>query len=506
MSKKISVFGFFAIVISSVVILSGCGDDTALPASVDRGGAEVFPLSGYDGSQGILMGDVMPFYDGELMNIYHLKQTRGSNSLYYHPISRLVTSDFVNFTDMGVAINFEESASAQDAALGTGSFIKDIGGTYHCFYTGHNGAKNTGLKFTEGIRHATSKDNQKTWVKDEAFTLYGSENDFRDPYVYYDAETKKYNMLVTTRVDNWGVIKRYSASSLSATAEGWQDMGVFFKNDAGDFNMECPSYIEYNGYWYLMFSEQGDNRVTHYRYRESRDGDWKKFETDNIDATGFYAGRLEKMKGKLYAFAWCAKLTGGATGAFDWAGNLVTHEITQLSNGRLVASMPENVKNTFSKPVVYKDINGNAVTDYIPGKGFGARGIQKLSENITRITFDISVSDYVGDFGITFGLDDMYNNRLGSSVIAFDVKKSAVTLYNDVSSSMYYGSPLASMPFTFVVGERYGVDIIIDGEIYVVYVGGRIAVTGRAQDMCGYNFALYCNNAKAKMERLTFYE
>ena len=110
---------------------------------------------------------------------------------------------------------------------------------------------------------------------------------------------------------------------------------MFFKNDDGDYNMECPSYVEYNGFYYLAYSEQGDNRVTHYRYRTEKNGEWKKFERDSIDSSGFYAGRLEKAGEDLYAFAWCAKLSGGSTGEFDWGGNLVVHKIKQLPTGGL---------------------------------------------------------------------------------------------------------------------------------------------------------------------------
>ena len=99
---------------------------------------------------------------------------------------------------------------------------------------------------------------------------------------------------------------------------------------------------------YLAYSEQGENRVTHYRYKTEKNGGWKRFERDSIDASGFYAGRLEKAEDKLYAFAWCANLTGGSTGEFDWGGNLVAHEIKQLSNGELCAVMVSNVKQTFS--------------------------------------------------------------------------------------------------------------------------------------------------------------
>ena len=357
--------------------------------TVDQKGANVFPVSTMDDSLAVAMGDVMPFYDDGVMNIYHLRDSTGTNSLFYHPIARITTTDFIHYTDEGIALNFEEKITSIDAALGTGSFIKGPDGTYHCFYTGHNGMteKNpdtkddefvTGFKHAEVVRHATSTD-QKTWVKDEDFNLVGWENDFRDPYVYFDSVDGCYYMLITTRDYGNAVIKRFASSSLDIGSNGWVYVDNFFTNDEGSYNMECPSYLELNGIYYLAYSEQGDNRVTHYRYRTSHDGEWQKFERDSIDASGFYAGRLEKVGDKLFAFAWCARLSGGTSGGFDWGGNLVTHELAQLPSGELCAVMPENYKQFFSNEVFYKTVDGQKLHDLsFDVNKFTAVGMEKL--------------------------------------------------------------------------------------------------------------------------------
>lgn len=363
------------------------------------------------------------------------------------------------------------------------------------------------MKPVEVIRHAVSRDGQKTWQKQEEFNLYGDCDDFRDPYVYYDGADECYYMLVTTRVDNCGVIKRYSAQSLDASANDWNDCGVFFRNDAGTYNMECPSYIELNGYYYLAYSEQGDNRVTHYRYKSSEDGAWQKFERDSIDASGFYAGRLEKAGDELYAFAWCAKLTGGFGGGFDWAGSLVTHRLKQLSNGELCAVMVSSVKDAFSHKVGYKLKDGKALSALsYDGEKFRADCVEELSENITRINFKIELNDYNGDFGLTFGLDGAYDNRLSNAVVAFEAKNSRLVCYNEVSSIIRYGSALASVPFGYATGKNYNVDIIIDGEILTVYLDDTVALTVRLTGIGGANFAFYSNGASAQIKEITFYE
>ena len=503
-------------VLAAAIAIGATGCNSAKSGSIDQKGANVFPVSTVDDGILVAMGDVMPFYDNGVMNIYHLQDS--GSSPFYHPISRLTTTDFIHYTDEGVALNYEEDIRSNDAALGTGSFIKDASGKYHCFYTGHAAsADDVAPDPLEVIRHATSAD-QKTWVKDENFKIKGNSpdnylnNDFRDPYVYFDSMDGCYYMLVTARqkIDGveTGVIKYYSSTSLDATADGWEYKGIFYNNPEGTYNMECPSVVELNGFYYLAFSEQGENRVTHYLYKTSHDDtEWKKFERDSIDAGGFYAGRLEKAGDKLFAFAWCARLSGGVSGGFDWGGSLVTHELAQKENGELCAVIPENYKKFFSHEAVYKTVSGDKVSDFeFDGTKFSAYGMQELSSNVVRISMNVEANGDTGNFGLSFGLDGNFNNRLGSAVVAFELEKGRITCYNGVSNILRYGDPLTSVAFNFEKDKSYSADVIIDGEILTVYLNGEVALTARITDMKENNFAFYSNGAKAKIQDVKFYE
>ena len=492
---------------------------------IDQGDKNIYPISSHADGSTLYMGDVMPFYDDGVMNIYQLQDKVGSQYMFYHPFSRLTTTDYVSYKDEGIALNFEEELDSIDAALGTGSFIKGPDGKYHCFYTGHNTPSATGLPFMEAIRHAVSTDNQKTWTKDKDFMMFGDKSitsfeereagksyasdDFRDPYVYYDSADECYYMLVTTRANEKGVIKQYKAESLDAKADEWIDNGVFFENDAGTYNMECPSYVEYNGFWYLAYSEQssGANRVTHYRYQTEKGGEWKKFNLDKIDSTGFYAGRLEKGGDKLYAFAWCAQLTGGDIGEFDWGGNLVVHEIKQAPNGELHAVLIDNVKNAFSTPVDYYTTKGEKASEFkFDGSKFTASGLDELSTNITRLHFTLKLDALGGNCGVTFGIDGTYDNRLGPKVLEFKTAENRIVCYNDVANILRFGGELTAVDYTFEAGKEYTVDILIDGEITVLYFNNEVALSTRLCGIQKKGLAFYSNGAKASVKGITFYE
>lgn len=446
------------------------------------------------------IGDVMPFYDGEAFNIYHLQNKTGSNPMWYHPIACVSTTDFVHYEEKGVALNFEEYYDSYDAALGTGSFIRDEEGRVHCFYTGHNPE----LHPTEVVRHAVSVDNQKTWIKDENFSMQNGTDDFRDPYLYYDGTTKKYNMLVTTRKNNTGVIERYTSDSLSSYADEWKrDNTTFFVNDDGTYNMECPAFFEYSGFYYLTYSEQGDHRVTHYRYKKNIDDNWIRPENDAIDGEGFYAGRPEQANGELYCFAWCAKTTTGDDyGIFDWAGNLVAHKIKQKPNGELYPVMIPNIKKSINTKKQTK-LDDTVIFD---GSRFEAKSGGTLSDGATRMSFKFSPTTLDGNCGLTFGVSGDGDNRLGNGVIAFDAENGTLSYYNDVFSSMRYRSPLVTMPFKYEKDKDYKVDVIIDGQIVSVYLADELAISIRIYSMPGSGFALYSNGMGVAFKEIAVYE
>ena len=494
----------------TVAALSSCGGSK--PAAIDQKGADVFPASEKEGSAETTMGDVMPFYDDGVMNIYHLRNVSGTNSLFYHPIARISSKDFIHYENNGVALNYEESFTSIDAALGTGSFIKGKDGEYHCFYTGHNGKVHDAdfgdksLTHMEAIRHAVSRDGQKTWVKDNDFMIFGGKDDFRDPYVYLDSASGKYQMLVTTRdIDtDEPVIRRYEADSLFAKASEWAERGNFFVNDDGAYNMECPSYIEYGGFQYLAYSEQGANRVTHYRYRRSAAESWQRFERDAIDSAGFYAGRLEKAGERLFAFAWCARLTGGNTGDFDWGGNLVSHELVQdKETGELKPVMPYTYKEYFNHEVDYSLGEGKFE---FAGDKFEAKAIGRKTANATRFSMKVNIAEDKGDFGLTFGIDGQLHNRMGDGTLTFNVAKKKISCHNNVSNVLRFGPELTSVAYPFEIGKTYDVDLVVNGELYSVYLNGEVAMTARLVNMPNKNIAFYSNGAKASITEVKAYE
>ena len=485
----------FILIVFTVCILASCGTKLELKGSVDQGDMDFNPKSsvGY-------VGDVMPFFDNNELNIYYLQDGRNTN-LGFHPFAMMSTTDFISYKDYGVVIPFENDLYSPDLALGTGSVIKDKNGLYHCFYTGYNGNKSSGLPYFEKIQHATSTD-KINWIKHPEHGFYGGQNDFRDPYVYYNTSDDTYYMLITTRANNSGVIKQYKSKDLIS----WTDNGIFFKNDSGSYNMECPTFLEYNGYYYLSYSEQGNHRVTHYRYKKNLSDEWIKPEVYYVDGEGLYAGRMEKAFGGLYMFGWCGTKDGKFDNVgFDWGGNLVTHKLIQMPNGELKPTIVDQIDDKLSTGVEYKLTNGDKL-DTLKFEQSKAQSyvVEQLSNNITKIKFTINPTSLDGDCGISFGT--IGPNVLSSLVLSFDFKKNTISYYNNAVNFQNYGSAQIAVPYKYTIDEVINVTIIINDSIITVYANDTIALTARIYEMVNNKFSFYGNNTSATIENIKFYE
>ena len=294
MRKRRRILGL-ALVGTLLLTVLGCGDDGAnAPKQEPAQDYTLYPMATES-----FVGDTMPYFDGGTYHIFYLADLR-DGKVGYHPWALMDTKDFTSYEDFGEVIPYGDSADAQDNALGTGSVIKDKNNVYHAFYTGHNDIRSP----KEAIMHATSTD-LKHWEKqaDDTFISDGtySTDDFRDPSVLSMEDEDEYWMLITTRKDNMGVIAKYVSKDLKS----WTDDGVFFKNDMGtDSNLECPTLLNYQGEWYLTFSDQWPDRVVHYRKTDDLSKGFEKPEKDSFDGNGFYAGRLETDGSRLFLVGW----------------------------------------------------------------------------------------------------------------------------------------------------------------------------------------------------------
>ncbi|KAE9632947.1 DUF4975 domain-containing protein [Defluviitalea raffinosedens] len=502
--KKKSIF----FIISLALLMVGCknnNNDTAKDENnIEKNYNIIEEVSVYPTPDDGFVGDPMPYFDGEKMNIFFLYDQRlGTQG--YHPWARYTTTDFCKYEFLGEVIPYGNDIKEQDIALGTGSVIKDKNGLFHAFYTGHNDTYSP----KEAIMHATSTDLQN-WDKHEEDTFYADEeyssDDFRDPYVFYNENDEKYWMLVTTRKNNMGVIALYKSVDLIQ----WENEKVLFENDMGsDSNLECPTLIEWNGYWYLTFSDQWPDRMFHYRIAKSAEGPFEKPEVDYLDGNGFYAGRMEKMDNKMYLIGWNGTKDGHQDGNnYNWGGNLVSHQIIQGDNG-LLSTMPiqsinekmnhnMNVTSLYNSETIFKEDR----TLHFSGKDYEVASYPKI-DGSTKITGKIKLNDNTNIFGFAFNLGD---NKFGTLNFVFNKPEGYIGFFNKRTDTINSEEAQSKVNYTLNDGDEIEFTILIDNTVATLYVNNEIALTARMYSANKKEWGFFCENSNVTLQDIEVYK
>lgn len=485
------------------MLLSGCGtlskphsqavdeDSTVLAEDIN-----FFPMT-----DEAFVGDTMPFFENGKMNVFYLADMRDDKA-GYHPWALMQTEDYCTYEKQGEVIPYSTQVDGQDLALGTGCVMKDNNGLYHAFYTGHNDRRMP----KEAIMHATSTD-MLNWTKVPEDTFIANEKysleDFRDPYVFYVEEEQCYWMLVVTRYQQNGVIVKYTSKDLSK----WTDQGVLFTDDMGyGTNLECPSLLQYNGVWYLAFSDQWPNRLVHYRVGKSINGPFTALEKDTLDGNGFYAGRMETDGENLYMVGWNPTKVGHEdTNEYNWGGSMVIHQLRQHEDGTLTPIVNESIVERVSHgstpaPILISETVHQDKNSYtMSGEQFELVEFDYLPDYY-RIEADIKDFAAGGKFGFGFAPND---ENVGSLNFLFNVDNNTVEFYN--TDGMVTEDPQSTAPFDFSGKDSVHVTILGTDNVLCMYVDGEIALTARMYRAVYNNWELFSIQSGVTWENLEIF-
>lgn len=472
-------------------------------------------------SDGTRIGDVMPYYDAanSTFNVYYLKDIWNDATNKRHPWYGFKTTDFYSYSELsaGEILSCNTNSCAQNFALGTGNIIKN-GSNYYAFYTGHNpNYPSSCVTKKEGIMLATSTSLNANFTHNTSFaTIYApvgqgfDENDnFRDPYVFWDATSSQYIMLVSARKNvggTWkGVIVKYTSTSLL----NWTYQGVAYDGDSQNFfMMETSEIFMIGSTYYLLFSDI-NSKYLYYRKSSSINGPWTMPSgPDRFDGTGFYAGKTASNGTDRYIFAWTNILTGNTdSGTWGWGGNLVVHKIYQKSNGDLAVAIPHTLKNKMetNNYVPVQNSQWGTVTALSGGLSYQLSSTANF--DVTNIIYDpinlaqykisasVSFSSCNKDFGFMIGACDGYENfyslRFVPSQNRFSLDKtvrsaltSSTVAYNDV-------------PYVFSANTLYDIQIVIENSILTVYINNEVALSSRVYKASNTNWGIFVDNSTA---------
>lgn len=456
--------------------------------------------------------DIIPFYENGEYKLFYLKDYRDiENYGEGCDWNLLTTKDLVNYQEHGTVIK-RGTREEHDLYVYTGCVFKH-NDLYYIFYTGHN--HHLQNKPAEVVFLCTSKD-FVNWekVKDFHFSApsWLVQNDFRDPFVFYDEEKKQFAMLLASRLKIEAPIssKGVTIIAYSDNLINWEVSKDLFFDPKSYYTHECPDLFRMGSWYYLVFSEFTDRFVTTYRMSKNLYGPWITPKVNTFDGHAFYAAKSASDGKKRYLFGWNPiKDKEQDDNLWQWGGNIVVHEIVQADDGLLYVKCPDSVKMSYQKELFYKRklIIGNVEeknNEIILGNNYG-RSIMMNGEmpEICKIEFDFEITDEVGDFGIIIREGAYINNYY---TIRFE------PLFNRLSFDKWPRKERTQHTLTDV--ERYcplninaknHIMILAQGSVLEVYVNDKVAMGTRTFDYRG-NWGIYTQSTIVKFSNMRLFD
>jgi beta-fructofuranosidase len=439
------------------------------------------------------LGDCMPFFDGETLHLYYLLDEghhQGLGGLGGHQWAHASSRDLVAWRHHPLALPI---TSDWEGSICTGSVVLHQG-VYHAFYATRARDR------TQHLGHAVSEDGV-SFAKAEPNPLLSAPagyaaSDFRDPLVFA-GDDAAWHMLVTSRIEPFPLAGRGGCLLHLRSDDLWRwevDGPLLVPGGEAGYHCipECPDYFVWNGWHYLLF---GQRLRTHYRMARSLAGPWLRPPTDALDGdfcavmkTAPFAG------GRRIGVGWAGPRDAGRDdGRMLWGGCAVFREIVQLPDGTLGTCFPRELAPSGG---AITELSGEALT---PGASvergrvlLGAVATQEVAA-LDGIPRDCRISCVVRPEPGTarFGLGLRGTGRYeGSYELAFFGHSGAVAL---ADQRLEGGGPLV---------EPFALDIVLQGDIIDVCVGGRRCLINRLPERAGSRLFLFCENGAVAFEEV----
>ena len=354
--------------------------------------------------------------------------------------------------------------------------------------------------------HATSTD-RETWTKlpEEAFFAPDnySKDDFRDPEVVWVEEEQCYWMLIGAREDSLGgVIARYTSTDL----KNWEFCGPFFAPNQ-QYMLECPDLFSIGDTWYITYS--WDN-VTYYAVSDSMNGPFTAPEDNVLDGNGFifYAAKGASFDGKQYLCGWLGRAGLSVdSGIYQWAGNVLNHQLVRNEDGTLGVKAPENFAQYFTqdKPFSVEQKEGNVEIDSSSVSLSADRRRQALADLGTRaptmmLECDVTL-DADGCAGFAFGGSETDSSY---TALCLDAGRNLLHYEGYEITELRFNDPEAYTRFDFSSGGTHHVTLVCENEIVIMYVDDLKALSLRiGHSINGAHIGVFSDSCSASFSNIT---
>lgn len=354
--------------------------------------------------------------------------------------------------------------------------------------------------------HATSTD-RESWTKVPEDTFFApddySNDEFRDPEVFWVEEDGCYWLLIAAR-DNvlGGVVAKYTSKDLKS----WEFQGPLYAPQE-QYMLECPDLFKMGDRYYLTFSW---DCVTYYAMADSPDGPFEAPANNVLDGNNFvfYAAKTAELDNTRYLCGWIGR--AGLTedsGMYQWAGNVLNHQLIQHEDGTLGVCAPEAFASYF--------------TEELPFRAVKREGNVKVKDNTITLKAQQG-SSAIADMGtrpatmmlecdVTFGEDGCAGFAFGGSeadetftVLCLDARTGTLHYEGYEIADLAKFDPMMFTTFDFSAQATHHVTLVCENEIVVLYVDGVKALSSRiGHSIDGAHIGIFTDGCDAEFSNIT---
>lgn len=354
---------------------------------------------------------------------------------------------------------------------------------------------------------------------------------WRDPKILWVEEEQCYWMLVATNRKTGSTVCRNGCVGLCKSKDlyHWNYAPPLYSPLAHDGTYECPDLFRMGDWYYLLYSNANENKMTHYVRSKSIHGPWLIPTEDTIDSFLFYAGRTASDGKDRYIAAWNPERTGtdlamklglrdvdqtkmmqyADLAPLGYAGDMVLHRLRQRENGDLRCELIPAVRRRFVQelPLSFSALQGaqwhregNTASVDSPGRYSCALAGQLPECSLTELTIRLQGREA----GIVLGADASFNGT--GLFLRLQPARGRLSAFSGLRNRPYIGY---CMPFA-VEQEKpaepdetgaYRLQVLRSGELVTVYLNGA-ALSLRAADAVGGSLGLFVFDGNAVFSEL----
>ena len=468
-------------------------------------------------------GDFIPLFAEGAFHLFYLKDYRdpatyGEGTPWFH----LSTTDFVQFEDYGEAVP-RGTADLQDLFVFTGSVLEASASAadtphhtapdhrYHIFYTGHNPHLRKQGKPEQAVMHAVS-DDLIMWrkVPEDTFFAPAAPNDlyephdWRDPFVFWNAETNEYNMLLAARLKT-GPSRRRGCTALctSRDLKTWTVQAPFWSPGLY-FTHECPDLFKIGEWWYLIFSEFSERCVTRYRMSQSSAGPWQVPPNgdDAFDGRAYYAAKTASDGNRRFIFGWNPTRVGEKDdGGWQWGGHLVVHELQQRADGSLAVKVPASVDAIYPSrtPTAFVAALGNSDTgtgraQLHADQGFACVTAGVMPERV-KLEATLAFGEGTQSFGLVLRADDALE---AAYYLRFEPHRQRVVFdsWPRPGDKPFWAELERPLPLT--AEQPIRLQVYIERSVCEIYINDEVAISTRLYDRPAGQWGVFAEGGRVR--------